>query len=152
MQTFLPYQDFDLSARLLDSKRLNKQLLEGRQVLDIVSSGRTTGGWINHPAVLMWKGHDMSLFKYLVAIASECVNRNIKIDNNWNAILDIYKGRSNSIPRWMGNNKFHLSHRQNLYIKDPEHYAIFKQDSEKEKVRCCKKCNYWWPTHIGDKE
>ena len=154
MQTFLPYEDFDQSAAILDNRRLNKQLLEGRQIANIIVSRKTTGGWVNHPAVNMWRKHHILFYKYLSAIVRECDKREISYMNNWQEINKIYRtiGGEWIIPKWLGNEKFHLSHRQNLYIKDPEHYAIFKQDSEKEKVRCCKKCNYWWPTHIGDKE
>ena len=51
MQTFLPYPDYYQSARCLDNKRLGKQRVEALQIHNIVSGKRTTGGWINHPAV-----------------------------------------------------------------------------------------------------
>ena len=51
MQTFVPFADFDMSAQSLDNKRLNKQLLEGRQVYQILADNRTKGGWVNHQAV-----------------------------------------------------------------------------------------------------
>lgn len=35
MQTFLPYPDFALSAKVLDNKRLGKQRLEAKQILEI---------------------------------------------------------------------------------------------------------------------
>jgi hypothetical protein len=38
MQTFLPYKDFDLSAKALDNKRLNKQILEGYQILNVLGN------------------------------------------------------------------------------------------------------------------
>jgi hypothetical protein len=65
MQTFVPYADMHESAVVLDNKRLNKQLLEGRQIYSILSSGRTTGGWVRHPAVLMWRNYDNALYAYL---------------------------------------------------------------------------------------
>ena len=53
MQTFLPYPDFLDSAQCLDYRRLGKQRVEAMQIHNIVSGKRSTGGWINHPAVKM---------------------------------------------------------------------------------------------------
>jgi hypothetical protein len=148
MQTFLPYPDFYESAAVLDSKRLQKQLLEGRQIYNIISDRATTKGWRRHPAVLMWRGYDTALFEYLTAIKEECVNRGINTIKNWQAILHIHKwnwNRGNLIyPEWWGDERFHQSHRNNLYRKNPEHYLHFSQDSF---ISCCEKCNYWWPSH-----
>lgn len=132
---------------------LNKQLLEGRQIANIIVSRRTTGGWVNHPAVKMWRKHHILFYTYLSAIAKECEKREINFIKNWDEINRIYRTQGGDfiIPKWLGNEKFHLSHRQNLYNKDPEHYFMFEEDSYKEKSKCCTNCNYWWPTHIGEK-
>jgi hypothetical protein len=53
MQTFLPYSDYEASAQTLDNKRLNKQILEGYQILKVLSGASPSGAWRNHPAVLM---------------------------------------------------------------------------------------------------
>ena len=49
MQTFLPYRDFRQSAEVLDSKRLNKQILEGYQILKVLNSDDPKAAWRNHP-------------------------------------------------------------------------------------------------------
>jgi hypothetical protein len=152
MQTFIPFLDFAESASILDNKRLNKQLLEGRQIYDILAKRKTRGGWINHPAVKMWRGYDNAFFKYLQAILNECVVRNISTEKNWNAIMDIhennwYRGNNDTMPPWIGDERVHLSHRQNLYNKDPEYYAFFIDDNRLSAVSCCDKCSYFWPTH-----
>ena len=66
MQTFLPYADFEQSARALDSKRLGKQRVECIQVL----RGLTvpTYGWRHHPAVKMWRGHEEALGRYAFTV------------------------------------------------------------------------------------
>ena len=51
VQTFLPYPDFERSARTLDPKRLGKQRVETIQVVRALT--RPGYGWANHPAVLM---------------------------------------------------------------------------------------------------
>jgi hypothetical protein len=150
MQTFVPYADFAESAAVLDSKRLNKQLLEGRQIYSILSSNRTKGGWVNHPAVKMWRHHDMGLYAYLVAIYKECVVRGIKADKNWDAIEEMHEGNWNRgdnavMPSWWNDERVHQSHRNNLYRKDPEYYAQFEHDNF---ISCCDSCNYVWPTHL----
>jgi hypothetical protein len=37
MQTFLPYNDFVKSARVLDYKRLGKQRVEGMQIINAIT-------------------------------------------------------------------------------------------------------------------
>lgn len=149
MQTFVPFTDHSKSALVLDSKRLNKQLLEGRQIYSILSSGRRTGGWVNHPAVKMWRTYDNALFEYLEAMKDECVARGIQVQNNWSAILDMHdknwhRGSHVVMPPWWGDDRVHDSHRFNLYRKDPEFYGAFEHEQNKV---CCDKCNYFWPTH-----
>lgn len=155
MQTFLPFKNFNVSAQSLDSRRLNKQLLEGRQVYSIISAGKTSGAWVNHPAVKMWRNFDNALYLYLVAMKDECVERGIATDKNWSAITEMhssnwFRGNNIVMPPWLGDERVHLSHRQNLYTKDPDYYAEFIDSNRKHKVSCCDKCNYFWPTHTDD--
>lgn len=153
MQTFVPYADVTESAQSLDNKRLNKQLLEGRQVYGILSLNKSRGAWVNHPAVRMWKNYDMGLFHYLGAVKDECDIRGIKTDKNWSAILDLHsknwnRGSNIVMPAWWGDDRVHLSHQINLYKKDPIHYDYFKNTVDiHQHISCCKDCNYFWPTH-----
>ena len=149
MQTFVPFADFQESALILDNKRLNKQLLEGRQIYKILLEGKIKGAWVNHPAVKMWRNYDMGLYSYLVSIKDECDFRGISTEKNWNAITEMHesnwnRGDNTVMPQWWGDERVHQSHRNNLYRKDPDHYAEFFQDGF---VSCCEKCNYFWPTH-----
>jgi hypothetical protein len=153
MQAFLPFSDFNESAASLDNKRLNKQLLEGRQIYQIIAENRTKGGWVNHPIVNMWKKYDNALFEYLIAIKNECNYRNIQTQKNWDAIINIHnanwnRGNGVVMPPWIGDERVHLSHRQNLYKKDPDYYAFFAADNDLSAVSCCDRCNYFWPTHV----
>lgn len=150
MQTFVPYADFDESAAVLDSKRLNKQLLEGRQIYQILVERRTRGGWVNHPAVKMWRNYDNALYSYLKSVKRECDRRGIATAKNWEAINALYhrnwdRGNSIVMPPWWNDERVHESHRNNLYVKDPEFYAQFSND---KRVTCCDRCNYFWPTHV----
>lgn len=124
MNTFLPYADFRMSAACLDYKRCGKQRAEAKQILNIVSGNRTTGGWINHPAVLMWKGYPDALRLYLKCFIEEWISRGY---NNYMEIpiIDLEEEKAIEMPHWLGDERLHASHRSNLLRKDPEYYAQF---------------------------
>ena len=127
MQTFLPYKSFAKSARVLDNKRLGKQRIEAYQILNTLL-GRSVG-WSNHPAVKMWRGYEGSLYDYACAICDEWAARgfsNQKMSLNLVIVAKRYKCRLQFCepPGWLGNKKFHASHRSNLLRKDPGHYGI----------------------------
>ena len=150
MQTFLPFADFKKSAAVLDNKRLLKQLLEGRQIYKILATNQCSGGWVNHPAVRMWRNYDMAFYTYLVAIRDECDKRGIKWDKNWSAIEQLHennwhRGDNIVMPPWIGDERIHQSHRNNLYRKDPEYYAEFVNDGF---ISCCPDCSYVWASHL----
>lgn len=152
MQTFLPYKDFSKSAQVLDNKRLNKQILEGYQILKVLSSDDPFAAWRNHPAVLMWKNAELTLLNYVYAMIKEADRRGIKTDKNLANIrvLKAQKGGSwrNRMPSWYSDgvtlNRITESHRANLYKKDPEYYDRFRNDNANP---CCEKCQYFWATH-----
>ncbi len=146
MQVFVPFKDTRQIAECLDKARLNKQLLEGRQLLNINASGRTKGAWVNHPAAKMVRGYEGWFFDYLAEIKRECVKRGIETANNWNAINDIrhYANVWNQegTPLWWGDQRVHDSHKANLYRKDPIHYFDFRDTINNP---CCSRCLYYWP-------
>ena len=73
MQTFLPHEDFVESASSLDWRRLGKQRIETKQIL-LTLTGHSSG-WVNHPAVKMWRGHEYSLAFYGCVICEEWRSR-----------------------------------------------------------------------------
>jgi Pyrimidine dimer DNA glycosylase len=159
MQTFLPSGSSLFSAQILDSKRLNKQILEGYQILKVLATNGKA--WRNHPAVLMWEGHEGALLNYVHNMITEAKHRGIKTVNNEaniNALAAQYNTQwDNSKPDWMLD-KVKLSrvvatHRANLYRKDPIYYAEYSYavDNEYNKP-CCTKCQYFWPTHPRKKK
>jgi hypothetical protein len=146
LQIFVPFQDTTLIAKTLDNKRLNKQLLEGRQLLNINASGREKMAWRNHPACKMVRGYEGWFFDYLKAIKKECNKRGIETTNNWNAILDIrehaHVWNDVGAPLWWGDQRVHDSHQANLYRKDPIYYFDFRDTINNP---CCARCLYYWP-------
>jgi hypothetical protein len=160
MQTFLPQSDYSVSATILDNKRLNKQILEGYQILNVLSGRSKTGGWRNHPAVLMWKGYERGLWNYIQAMIKEAKNRGIKTKNNesnlnnlkdqcwedWGNIVPSYFKDPNKMIRIV------TTHRANLFKKDSLYYAPFQYAvSSINNTPCCpdkkEPCKYYWPTH-----
>jgi hypothetical protein len=119
VQTFLPFEDFTLTASILDRRRLGNQRVECKQILLALHKG---GGWKNHPAVKMWRGHSQYLIKYYYTIVEEWKRRGYK----HNMMLDpsafeMAKGEPDS-PYWLGTPTFHERHRAMLVYKDPAHY------------------------------
>ena len=128
MQTFLPYARFALSARVLDRQRLGKQRVECLQILRTLCG--ESDGWRNHPAVRMWAGYEAWLGHYAFRIICEWTDRGYR-DTCWAKILDLMPTgvlpllSSAPRPPWLGNRRFHESHRSNLLRKFPEHYRRF---------------------------
>lgn len=121
MQTFLPYSDFKKSAECLDNKRLNKQILEASQIYKIVKENKITGGWVNHPAINMWRGYSGCIAVYY----NTCLEEWLKRGKNHSFKPIIVNEIIITIPLWIGNEDFHASHRSNLLRKMPEHYNKF---------------------------
>lgn len=156
MQTFLPYADFEKSAQALDNKRLNKQILEGYQILKVLGNPDPRAGWRNHPAVKMWRGHEFSLFGYVMQMVEEAKLRGIKTDKNeenlWNLHADQFTEWGVGAPEWWDSEeamaRVTTTHKANLYKKDPLYYWEFIEAvSDEDNKPCCEKCNYYWVTH-----
>jgi hypothetical protein len=134
MQTFLPYADFERSARVLDLKRLGKQRVECIQVLR--GTTRSDYGWRHHPAVLMWKGYEEALARYAFTCCEVWTERGfadtcaatIGTDLRDDAGVSVVRsqadlGAAGALPPWLGDPAFHRSHQSALLRKDPEHYG-----------------------------
>jgi hypothetical protein len=152
MQTFLPYADFRRSAEVLDNKRLNKQILEGYQILKVLHNPDPRAAWRNHPAVKMWNNHQDALYNYIANMVLEARGRGIKTDKNEANLIELHSKYAmnweSGMPKWYEDsavlNRLTESHRANLYRKDPEFYVDFMYDNANP---CCDKCQYYWITH-----
>ena len=156
MQTFLPYKDFDMSAQALDSKRLNKQVLECYQILKVLSNPDPRAGWRNHPAVKMWRDHEVTLWNYTMAMVYEATDRGIKTDKNLENLTALHKAEGMywgfDEPAWFNDSvkmaKVNATHKANLYKKDPLYYWHFGDAvNSKNNKPCCDRCQYYWVTH-----
>lgn len=155
MQTFLPEYTLVGSAEALDNKRLNKQILEGYQILKLLSDYSDKKAWAHHPAVLMWKGHEYSLRSYTQTMIAEARTRGIKTDKNQQNLWDLEKSYGKNwgtgMPSWFsGKNwdRIRITHQANLYRKDPVYYAKYSSSvNNKLNKPCCDRCQYFWVTH-----
>ena len=127
MQTFLPYNDFLQSVKVLDYKRLGKQRVEAWQILQALLGN--TRGWVNHPATRLWRDHEKLLCEYGIAICDEWIRRGFK-DTMRERFIAIHPTLSDcDLPDWFGVEEFHDSHKSNLKRKDPIHYDFNVVDS-----------------------
>ncbi len=133
VQTFLPYPDFEQSARALDVKRLGKQRVECLQVV----RGLTvpTYGWRHHPAVKMWRGHLEALGRYTLTCCEVWVEEGRADTCATTVVVDLASAgttqvrtqaelaEAGALPYWIGDEDFHRSHQSALLRKDPDFYG-----------------------------
>lgn len=129
MQTFLPYKNFKKSAQCLDYRRLNKQILEAKQIYDVLTGrakkrikkdGSTYTAWENHPATNMWRGYEDALALYHNTFLGEWVARGYNNNRDY-----LEHCESPELPWWIGNSRLHQSHRSNLLRKDRKFYSRY---------------------------
>lgn len=79
MQVFITSSDFIEAAKVLDTKRLNKQIIECNQIFRAVSGIKT--GWRNHCVTRLWENYT----KALMSFATEC-HLEMKIEDTTHVI------------------------------------------------------------------
>jgi len=120
MQTFLPYADFSKSAACLDPKRLNKQIVECKQILAALSG--ESKGYANHPATKQWEGYTECLDYYARCMCHDYFIRNHK-KHAMSSVFGLHFRDYN--PPWLGYEPYHSMHRAVLLDKDPAWYGQF---------------------------
>jgi len=137
MQTFLPYSNIVESLKILDNKRLGKQRVEAMQIARIVAGITPNSRWKKHPAVLMWEGYPEGIWYYMNCAINEWVARG---KNNTMTLVDVPDYFF--LPEWLGDERFHSSHRSNLLRKDFSYYGEFGWEEDGN-------LPYFWPTKEG---
>jgi hypothetical protein len=147
----MPYgSDYSASAKSLDNKRIGKQRVETYQILRALLG--ESKGWTRHPATLMWKGHEFQLYEYQSAICTEWSRRGFKdtvMESTKKLIMEKGLRPTYNAPDWTSIPALAITHRANLYLKDPIHYAKFEDEAKvfADYVCCPETCKYWWYTH-----
>jgi hypothetical protein len=148
MQTFVPYADFEASARALDPKRLGKQRVE---VIQIVRALTVPGyAWSQHPAVLMWKGYEEALGRYGLTTCEvwlelgfgDTCAATIAADLAAFGIAEIRSqaelAAAGALPPWLEDGVVQESHQSALVRKDPAFYRRLFPDVRPD-------IDYVWP-------
>jgi hypothetical protein len=141
VQTFLPMiagfggnQGFPGCAHVLDNKRLGKQRVECLQILNALAG--KSKGWRNHPAVLMWHGHEECLKVYMDCMVQEWERRGFKntipkwgLTSHANSVIGRKLDEGTYFPDWFKDDallaKVAASHRSNLLRKDSAWYGQY---------------------------
>lgn len=120
MMTFLPFADFALSAACLDMRRLQNQRTEARFVLEWLE--QTGFDLSDYGAARMWVGFRDALATYYNTMLAEYENRG---KTNGPTLPRATVPASVAMPPWLGDERFHSSHRAVLLQKDAGHYGTF---------------------------
>jgi hypothetical protein len=150
VNTFLPYADFQKTARTLDYKRLGKQRVEAHQIINILESKNKitdihkTRGWQNHPATLMWKGYLPYLKQYYNAIVEEWIRRGYV--NNMPLYTKKQINTTKSPPWWLGFKPLHYAYQASLLRKNKTYYSKY---FSQEKLKKYMKYSYVWPSKLN---
>jgi hypothetical protein len=163
MQTFITSKYTSQIAQDLDNKRLFKQALEAWQILMVLcevdpdGNERKPKGWVNHPAVKMWRGSEYYLYFYACQMLDEWERRGFKSTLKgklWNTLSAADKkgivviGQGIDEPSWWLNeetiNKVITSHRRALLVKNYEWYHSLGWEEDTEWYP--ETYEYVWPT------
>lgn len=139
MQTFVPYSTYCESLAVLDQKRLNKQIVEGIQIAQIVyrnpifhsSKTHTHTAWANHPAVLMWKDCGYGLLTYINCAIIEAQKRGYLKNSSMVEDFKYFLNKENIVldkivyPDWW-NSDIHYSHASALLFKSWVKMVVYK--------------------------
>lgn len=124
----------------LDNRRLNKQRIEAKQILDTLLG---TGTRKNHPSVLMWTGHTDALKVYINHCIRTWLGRGKHCE-----LVEYTDVDENTVvyPWWFTWDALHLSHKCSLLRKEPNYYTgIFSlKELEKEWLQH----GYIWPSRL----
>lgn len=146
--TFITSSNLKKCAKNLDQKRLGKQRVEAKIILDTIlnQNNNNTKGWKNHPSTKMWMDYPDALKVYYNTMVKEWINRGY--ENN----MKLYDVDPDVVewPWWFFWRPLHLSHRASLIRKNPEYYEqIFKLNKKEEDYL---KLGYIWVSKLTDEQ
>lgn len=103
------------TARVLDNKRLNKQIIECGQILDAINGKKA---WSNHPCTLQYKEYSSWLEAYM-----NCL-KNYRLGNGK---AKTYNDIAMTIKPHFHTEEYFNQMKRRLYTKDNEYYNQWKE-------------------------
>ena len=100
------------TAMSLDGRRLNKQIIECKQILDALNGAKA---WSNHPCVLQYRESILWLRNYM-----KCLDSYQKGDM---ITAELFDGACDCIRPPFHTEEYFKQMKRRLYTKDPVHYA-----------------------------
>lgn len=124
MQVFTPYDNpFDCAKALWnDKKRFNKQLIEGKQILNAING--ISKGWVNHPVTKMYKPYQTWLYNYINCLAYYGEYKKGYLSPR---LAQDFSEKANSIKPPFLTKEFCNQHKRRLFTKAPNLYADFAE-------------------------
>lgn len=115
MQVFTPYPEPLKTANCLDGRRLNKQIIECRQILAAIRG--ESNAWKNHPVVKQYRDYVPYLQNYMDCLIAFKDNRfDDATKYSYYAMFDK--------PKFL-TTEFCNQHKRRLFTKDDNFYSIF---------------------------
>ena len=140
MQTFITEHKIKNVAKILDYRRLGKQRVEAKQILQAIrykksgniymvdKNGRERlRGWLNHPCTEMWHNYESYLAYYGYVMCREWINRgyNDSLKSFFRENIGASRLKDIEEPYWLRDESLHISHQSNLLNKDRGYYSCF---------------------------
>lgn len=146
MQTLAPYAELQDIADVLKNEDLILQMKDGLHLLSIMHADQEDA-WADHPVLRMWKGHEIFLAYYTLAMIEEGLHNRATLRQSssfigelteWKASAEQHLAWASSgdatmkAPSWWGVIGYMREHRAVLLRRDPvwyrKHFATEKMD------------------------
>ena len=111
MQVFIVGSPLE-TAKVLDRRRLNKQIVECQQILDALNGAKA---WSNHLCTLQYRGHELWLYDYMRCL--DCYRKGDIFS------AEMFSGACDCIKPSFHTEEFFTQMKCRLYSKDPIFYA-----------------------------
>jgi hypothetical protein len=140
VHTYLPFSDFDQTARALNNLDLNVSITTAATVLNTLHEvdGAPKLGQ-NNPLVRMWRTYELQLASYGMSLCEEAARRGIPVVKpdrsleyfEWHFTNAASGDVKMTRPEWLNDPRFLNSERRALLVRDAEHYKlIFAVDAD----------------------
>jgi hypothetical protein len=149
--TWLTYRSWGRTAADLENATLKLQMRNSVTIMDILTGIKPDHPKANHPAVKMWQGYEYALGIQCMSLGMEWTFKRgfAECEEFWamsRAIKEIKKVERDfayEVPPWSRDAYLLLSHRSNLYRRDPVTY-------KGKWKKCPENWPYLWPVLRGD--